>query len=99
MQTINPVTGNLMVFNGGVPAGKSFCPCENPIYEYNSSTNAWTTVGTHNFATMYGGDMLTVATPIYEYGIIFFANRTNFNGCKIFLYKPLDAATTKKQRN
>jgi hypothetical protein len=99
MQTVDPVSGNLLVFKGYLPEGQSYCPCDNPIYEYDFLTDSWDSIGTHNFANMYGGGMSTVATPLYDYGVIFIANKTNFNGCKIYLYKHREDGTTAVAKN
>ncbi len=85
VQTVDPNTGNLVVFQGELDGG--FCPSgQFPIWEYDLMTNTWGQTGTQRFSDLYCG-MDTVAVPLYEYGVIFIASVKSKTNCKVFLYK------------
>ena len=85
VQTIDPNTGNLVVFQGELAGG--VCPSgELPIWEYDLVTDTWGQTGTQRFSDLYCG-MDTAAVPLYEYGVIFIVSVKSQTNCKVFLYK------------
>ena len=89
VQTIDPNTGNLVVFQGrpnDVPANTCVSPGPLPIWEYDLSTDTWGQTGTQTLSNLYCA-MDTVAVPLYEYGVIFIVSVRSTTNCKVFLYK------------
>ncbi len=85
IQTIDPNTGNLIVFQGELNDGS--CPNgQLPIWEYDLITNTWGQTGTQKLSNLYCS-MDTVAVPLYEYGVIFIVSVRNQTNCKVYLYK------------
>ena len=87
IQTIDPNTGNLVVFQGE-PSDGSW-PCGNnplPTWEYDLTTNAWGQAGEQTLTNAYCA-MDSVAVPLYEYGVNFVVSVENENSCKVYLYK------------
>lgn len=79
VQTIDPLTGKLVVF--GCDVGRQ---AVNGVYEYDPTTNSWARTGTHPL-TWY--DLTSAAAPLPEYGVIFVASYTGGGTGKIWLYK------------
>jgi len=98
IQTIDPNSGNLVVFQGKPSAGSSAtCPGPGPlpIWEYNFDTQTWTQTGTQEL-TGYWCDLDSVAVPLPEYGVNFVAS-VRGSTCKVFLYKHSPAIAVKPE--
>jgi len=86
VQTIDPNTGNLVVFQGKANTGPSFCPDPLPIWEYDIDTDAWAQTGTQQLMGLYC-EMDTVAVPLYEYGVNFVVSVRNDTDVRVYLYR------------
>lgn len=74
VQTLDPLTGNLVVFS-----------CDKNTYEYSPSSNSWRKTGTH---LLVYTDLEAAAVPLPEYGVIFVTVDTGSGGSgKVYLYK------------
>ncbi|MCC7405329.1 MAG: hypothetical protein IT288_13105 [Bdellovibrionales bacterium] len=84
-QSIDPTTGNLLVFDNGSALGGT-----SKVYEYNpdhEGAGPWTSsTTTHPLADTYG-NLIAVFTPIVEVGVIFVASWSG-GSPKVYLYKP-----------
>ncbi len=86
VQTIDPNTGKLVVFQGKADSGPSTCTNPLPIWEYDQDTNAWTQTGTQQLTSLYCS-MDTVAVPLYEYGVNFIVSVRSQTNCRVYLYR------------
>ncbi len=86
VQTIDPNTGKLVVFQGKPNSGPSVCSNPLPIWEYDLDTDAWTQTGTQQLTSLYCS-MNTVAVPLYEYGVNFIVSVRSDTNCRVFLYR------------
>ncbi|MCF6324798.1 MAG: Ig-like domain-containing protein, partial [Gammaproteobacteria bacterium] len=87
IQTIDPNTGNLVVFQGK-PNDRE-CSQTNeklPIWEFNLDTNTWGQTGEQRLSSLYCA-MDSVAVPLYEHGVIFIASVRRDNDCRVHLYR------------
>lgn len=75
VNTIDPVTGNLLVFAK-----------DREIHEYNPDTLAWSVIGRHNLLHQYGS-FACGATPIADYGVLFFV-RFAYEDSQVLVYRP-----------
>jgi hypothetical protein len=74
-QSIDPLTGNLLVFD--TPSSS--------VYSYNPVTNVWLKHGSHPLNDAYGAQ-ISVFTPVSEYGVVFVV-KWNGASSKVYLYK------------
>jgi hypothetical protein len=81
-QTIDPISGNLIVFDTG----------SKYVYSYDPVSDRWTTHGMHPLNNRYG-NVMAVATPIPEYGVVFVV-KYDYAGSKVYLYKHSAGAGT-----
>ncbi|MCF6264862.1 MAG: hypothetical protein L3J24_14920 [Xanthomonadales bacterium] len=87
VQTIDPNTGNLVVFQGA--SDDRTCLPNNapyPIWEYDLDTDTWRQTGEQRLSSLYCS-MDTVAVPLYDYGVIFIVSVKSDTNCKVHLYK------------
>ncbi|MCF6254694.1 MAG: immunoglobulin domain-containing protein [Gammaproteobacteria bacterium] len=85
LQTIDPNSGNLVVFQGKLNDGS----CPNgplPIWEYDLEEGIWNQTGEHNLSNLYC-DMDSVVVPLYEYGVNFIVSVRNNSNCRVHLYR------------
>ncbi len=85
LQTIDPNSGNLVVFQGKLNDGS----CPNgplPIWEYDLEQGVWNKTGEHNLSNLYCG-MDSVVVPLYEYGVNFIVTVRNNSNCSVHLYR------------
>jgi len=96
VQTIDPNTGNFVVFQGKPNEGSAAtCPDPGPlpIWEYDLLSNTWGQTGTQTLTNLYC-TMNTVAAPLHEYGVNFVVSVKSQTNCKVYLYRhsPMEAA-------
>ncbi len=85
LQTIDPNSGNLVVFQGRLNDGS--CPSGPlPIWEYDLDQGVWNKTGEHNISNLYCG-MDSVVVPLYEYGVNFIVSVRNNSNCNVYLYR------------
>jgi len=89
IQTIDPNSGNLVVFQGQPNDGSSPCPDPLPIWEYNLGSNSWSQTGEQKLFGRWCS-MDTVAVPLPEYGINFIVSAKSVTDCKVYLYRHSD---------
>lgn len=80
VNTIDPLTGNLLVFTSRKSSGS------NDVYEYNPVSNKWTKFGSHLAQGGTDNDMFTVAVPVPDHGVVFVVMYDS-NSSKVYLYK------------
>ncbi len=86
IQTTDPSTGNLVVFQGRPNDGSSPCPDPLPIWEHNLATNTWAQTGMQSLSD-YWCRMNTVAVPLPEYGVHFIVSVKSETNCQVQLYR------------
>jgi len=86
IQTIDPNTGNLVVFQGRPSSGPGPCPNPLPTWEYDLGTNSWAQAGEQRLTSAYCA-MDSVAVPLYEYGVNFVVSVRNQTNCRVYLYR------------
>jgi len=89
IQTIDPNSGNLVVFQGQPnPGSAASCPSPGPlpIWEYNLDTNSWGQTGTQQLSDRWCS-LDTVAVPLPEYGVNFIVSVKGTADCKVYLYR------------
>ncbi|MCF6325347.1 MAG: DUF5011 domain-containing protein [Gammaproteobacteria bacterium] len=85
LQTIDPNSGNLVVFQGENDDGT--CPrIPMPIWEYDLEEGVWNQTGVHNISDLYCG-MDSVVVPLYKYGVNFIVSVRNNSNCRVHLYR------------
>lgn len=79
--TVDPVGGHVLMWHSNNAA--------TTMYDYNPTTNAWSTISRSNsmFPGPEGGVTETVAIPISTYGVIMFVSAGSSSGGQIRLYK------------
>jgi hypothetical protein len=86
VQTIDPVTGELLVF----VAGGSYGECEtSATYGFDFETLAWSSHAGHPLREGAECPTYAAATPLPEYGVIFVAD-FNPGACHVWLYRHSD---------
>jgi hypothetical protein len=87
VQTIDPVTGKMLVFPSRAADAQS---CQGnvpvPIYEYDPTTDNWGQAGVHQLMDNWCR-MFTAAVPLYDHGVVFMANFQGAGKCSVLLYK------------
>ncbi len=86
VQTIDPNSGNLVVFQGQPNDGSSPCPDPLPVWEYDLGSDTWNQTGTQQLSDRWCR-MNTVAVPLYEYGVNFVVSVKNETDCRVHLYR------------
>ncbi|MCF6264675.1 MAG: Ig-like domain-containing protein [Xanthomonadales bacterium] len=89
IQTIDPSTGNLVVFQGEPnPDSGATCPGPGPlpIWEYSLATDTWAQTGTQTLTRLWCA-LDSVAVPLPEYGVNFIVSVKSETNCKVYLYR------------